>query len=142
MREIGLFRGKRKDNGAWVEGYYSKHKSEKVFIKEVDGDAKGSFEVYPETVDEFTGFRDASMRRIWEGDLVKYHLGEYSYAIVKFKDGKFVLNWLNNEALKEDLAYWVYERDIYVCGNVYDNKKDVDEILDYGELLEREENEI
>lgn len=38
MREIdiGLFRGKRKDNGTWVEGYYSKHKSGKVFIKDAD----------------------------------------------------------------------------------------------------------
>jgi len=141
MREMGLFRGKRKDNGAWVEGYYSKHKSGKVFIKEVDGDAKSSFEVYPETVGEFTGFRDADKRRIWEGDLAKYHFGEYSYAIVRFEEGKFVLNWLNNKALREDLAYWIYENDIYVCGNVYDNEKDVEEILNFGELLEREDDE-
>lgn len=76
MREI-LFRGKRVDNGEWVEG--------NLFVPDEGHDAPTqicfgtnivqiSYDVDPETVSEFTGLRDGNGKRIFEGDIVKVDL--------------------------------------------------------------------
>lgn len=140
MREI-LFHGKRRDNGEWVEGDLSHHKSGKVFIKQLYGDARSSFEVDPETVGEFTGKGDADRNRIWEGDIAEYRFGDSSYAVVEFRDGQFSLNWLNNSALRNDFNFWCNERDIRVIGNIHDNKKEMRKIINQGDIVEREDNE-
>lgn len=64
MREI-LFRGKRADNGEWVEGYYVKitstteifHKSYKAIVHSIFTSEENSVkvEVIPSTVGQFTG---------------------------------------------------------------------------------------
>lgn len=70
-REI-LFRGKRVDNGEWVEGYYSP-----VNIP-ITGNM-GHFinvggyravEIDPETVSQFTGLEDKLGTKIFEGDVI------------------------------------------------------------------------
>lgn len=69
MREI-LFRGKRLDNGEWVEGYvYRFHPICRIrhwlslFGKYGDAD------VDPATVGQYTGQDDIFCKRIFEGDL-------------------------------------------------------------------------
>lgn len=96
MREI-IFRGKRKDNGEWITGYYSAELYSNTHY--ISSWFYGSyaelqkFEVIPETVGQFAGLLDANEKRIFTGDIIKTH---YANAVkadfveqVVFNNGKY-----------------------------------------------------
>lgn len=76
-----LFRGKRKDNGEWLEGFYLSNDNKAYILTQEelnnsldDGELLHTcwvHEVDPETVGWFTGSYDKNKKRIFEGDLVE-----------------------------------------------------------------------
>ena len=116
MNERFLSRGKRKDNGEWVTGYYVfQRKRSGVFgqkISELDFDRHliidlrgNSHEVIPETVVQCTGLNDKNGKWIFEGDVVKtqpfsdkpysskakykQHIGVVEYRLSHFKNSLY-----------------------------------------------------
>ncbi len=85
MREI-LYRGKRVDNGEWVEGYFTNCYCAR--IERANGNEYGHpvdyIDVDLNTVGEYTGLTDRNCKKIFEGDIVEC----YRYA--NGKDGELV----------------------------------------------------
>ena len=137
MREI-LFRGKRVDNGEWVNGYFIKanHHWHEHGVHEdwiaVDTiqnggwcNVRGKYAVIPETIGQYTGLTDKNGTKIFEGDIVKAQDDIFGSPFCNGITGKVVYNetaffiepkdpmetqWLFNECA-------VYE----IIGNIHDN---------------------
>ena len=133
MREI-LFRGKRADNGEWIEGFCSgeeynlyTHSIEYILRIQPLGNCV-SLGVIPETVGQYTGLTDKNGKKIFEGDIAK---------LKRFEDiciGKIVFNsktagfefWWNVKvgAYGEKATYKANLsvcENIEVIGNIHDN---------------------
>ena len=115
-KNIGVFRGKRKDNGEWVQGnYLCLHQSDDTDLH-IIVDEHGIYNpIDPETVGEETGMTDANGLSVFEGDIVEFDNGFISH-IGKIAFGKG--NWVMG-----DIGYlYVYMRDnAILIGNIHDN---------------------
>ena len=106
MREI-LFRGKRTDNGEWLEGWYQPP----VEVTHCDGRKEslgaslsvigqdGFLEdvyIIPETLGQFTGLTDKNGKKMFEGDVVKFTGSPFGYSytgVVCFNEGSFCIKY-------------------------------------------------
>ena len=133
MRNI-LFRGKRLDNGEWVEGWYQPE------IKCSDGHLYGvslcykapdgyleDVEVIPETIGQFTGLCDKNGKKIFEGDIVVFDSGMFGVEFMESRMG-FCFSGLHGRGCVPGftMAYW---EQVEVIGNIHDNPEllEVDE---------------
>lgn len=132
MREI-LFRGKCKDNGEWIYGF---------FHKDIWGDGEScyilydteDYEVIPETVGQYTGLIDKNGKNIFEGDIIKNETERLFVVIYKF--GGFDLapiSWL--EDIDKTLTYNTLG-DVQTALYTMSNAEIIGNIHDNPELLE------
>ena len=109
MREI-LFKGKRVDNGEWVEGYYGiKGKDtdlETHCIIKSNLNTNGSdflyfndIDVIPETVGQYTGLNDNYNTKIFEGDCLKLENYIIGFVVYDEKEGCFVFQEHEGESI-------------------------------------------
>ena len=146
MREI-IFRGKRKDNGEWVEGslILTTSTMEKPFIVDScwcysgsvddEGYAKfeylNAYEVIPETVGQYTGLTDKNGKRIFEGDIVAWNNEELDdidglpfedeLSVVQFCEERkgYINRGIDIEFVDDFVGF---DKNCYrVIGNIHDN---------------------
>lgn len=93
MREI-LFRGKRADNGKWINGYFAR-----FGIIPVIGacDKRGAmhwYEVEPESVGQYTGLKSKTGEKVFEHDVLVVNYGDEFVdhkGIIEFHSGHFAV---------------------------------------------------
>lgn len=140
-----LFRGKRVDNGKWVEGNYYESKisgcfilSPKIKVREKDGVViNDSFEVakvIPETVGQYTGLTDKNGKKIFDGDIISaitLDTGNEQRAVVCFGNfidenngDEYIGFFIDFDGVKTTITQLAMEEcknRIEVIGNIYDN---------------------
>jgi uncharacterized phage protein (TIGR01671 family) len=141
MREI-LFRGKRIDNGEWIEGFYYKEPAppscfsvgdDTHWIVFVDPTFLPDWglpyrmvrvDVEPGTVGQYTGMTDNNGKKIFEGDIVEgldFTAEDGGYGVVTFDDGAFEVVGSCDNNIVGTFHENYYGRDFEVIGNIHDN---------------------
>ena len=127
MNDRYIFRGKRKDNGKWVEGDLMQWNDGTMRICVEDGDnEKTATTVIPETVGQCTTLTDKHGKLIFTGDIIRtkkygrviahstvsdYDIFKITYvpAVFRLENIHRAFNLVGNSA------------DYEVIGNIYDN---------------------
>lgn len=125
MRKI-IFRGKRTDNGEWVEGFYTLYANNRglhpcILTGTEQGCVIPAF-VIPETVGQFTGYIQEDGTRIFEGDILEQYS---SRAVVVAEISScgcchdvFGFSFRDKDGdITDAVSFWIGE----VIGNIYDN---------------------
>ena len=135
MREI-LFRGKREDNGKWVEGasiivfakdevYIPKKASRLDVIHDTHSNLTRientkMYKVDVSTIGQYTGLTDNDGNKIFEGDIVNFKTIAYTFkkCVVKYDEqyARFTCIDFNKAGFPMDISF-VYE----IIGNIHDN---------------------
>ena len=162
MREI-MFRGKRLDNGEWIEGYLIRYENERTRICKSKTNAfcyqkdrsiiqTVAHETETFTVGQYTGLKDKYGKRIFEGDIVRYTYDSPDDPMatengLKVRTGRiFWSDWRASfavtagrnlsAALNNDVAVYVRGRQVYEYVRGANTVEVIGNIHDNPELLE------
>lgn len=134
-----LFRGKRKDNGAWVEGCLVQWPDGDREIVVHNGTNKTvKYTVIPETVGQFTRLEDRNGKRIFDGDILRepaksdweklnyaayevfFHDGDMAYTHIGWQMNRmhFFGSVCGGSMLMEFLPKWT--KRLEIIGNIHD----------------------
>ena len=125
MREI-LFRGKRIDNGEWIEGNLIQYPLSSYSYVMSNYGFDDAICVLPETVGQFTNMTDCINNLLFEGDLVnafddkKCEFDQSYIGIVKFVGGAFGVEW-HAKNFQTFMPFRDIESNIMLVGNIFDN---------------------
>ena len=125
MRKI-LSRGKRVDNGEWIEGYYvclngEEHRIYSGYAETDCGDYYPDYwTVDPDTVGQFTGVTDKYSNPVFEDHIIRDEDGDI-YAVFYYE---FYASYCAKRIAESSALFGLQDIDIYgaeVIGNIYDN---------------------
>ena len=119
MREI-LFKAKRLDNGAWVEGSLITYKDGTAFIccEDYIPDVLNKYEVDPSTVCEWTGLIDRDGTKVFEGDRL-FDPHEKRTFVVEYDPLEAGFTLESNDGRYVDFNRVPYSK---IIGNIYDGE--------------------
>ena len=127
MREI-LFRGKRIDNGEWVEGNLfipdnitNREPPTEILIG--TNVVRISYEIHPSTIGQYTRLTDKNGKKIFEGDIVKWNdkIGHIVFGMGCFCVKYLMPHCLNRSSPAIDIVFHEYPNEIEIIGNIHDN---------------------
>lgn len=115
MRKI-IFRGKRKDNGEWVFGWYSPFGCNNIYCSHfIHTDEGEMFEVHPDTISQFTGSYDQKEKDCFHKDIVKYgqNIGIIEWDDIAHSWCIYIPKW--------DVHSQLIDGEYEIIGNIHDN---------------------
>lgn len=122
MREI-KFRGKRLDNGEWIEGDLLRMNDHWFIFPDPAPEGIDKYEVDPATVGEYTGLKDRNGKEVYEGDVMKIPETDFNAEIigrVLFDDDAYYIIPLRGGHLW-GLHWSLRKHDAKIIGNIHDN---------------------
>ena len=125
MREI-LFRGKRVDNGKWIQGKLCDRVQGMGYATAIQVrsgiNGLNPFNVIPSTVGQYTGLADKNGKKIFEGDIVYDEQSGYHYLIKWFSEyACFALANKSGHIEFDVNEIEIFLKDLAVFGNIHDD---------------------
>ena len=130
MREI-LFRGKRQDNGEWIEGcllrVYERvcrgvYQPREYAIQSAEEWIAPPF-VVAETIGEYTGLTDKNGKKIFEGDVMIFCKGATRPFEIRWDGIGWKMFTADGNRIRDSFESWEiwYMQKSEVIGNIHDN---------------------